>query len=146
MSANAVAQMLGGAKVIGRTLSTDAEFIAAVRKGLPVRALDAITADLAQAHISQLEVYKLVGSGRTLQRKRAANSALSPVESDRLARLARVLVRARKAIGDATRSRLWLAEPNRSLNGERPIDLLDSDTGTTAVERVLGRIEHGVFS
>ena len=146
MSTVAVAKKLGGRAVLGRRLQSDADLIDAVRHGLPARALDAIFADLALENISQASVYKLIGSGRTLQRKRRDNSVLSSDESDRLARLARLLVRAEEAIGDGSRSRKWLARPNRALGGERPIDLLDSDAGSLAVERALGRIEHGVFS
>jgi putative toxin-antitoxin system antitoxin component (TIGR02293 family) len=146
MSTRAVVRKLGGSRVLGRRLETDADLIEAIRRGLPARALDSIFADLADEQISQATVYRLIGSGRTLQRKRTQNLLLSSLESDRLARLARMLVRAEEAIGDMSRSRRWLAQPNRALGGERPIDLLDSDTGTLAVERVLGRIEHGVYS
>ena len=146
MSTTAVARKLGGAKVIGRKVETDADLIDAVRAGLPAKTLDSIFAELSAEAISQAAVYKLIGSGRTLQRKRTQNLALSALESDRLARLARILVRAEEALGDGSRGRRWLAQSNRALGGERPIDLLDSDTGTVAVERVLGRIEHGVFS
>lgn len=146
MSTNLVAQKLGGRKTIGRRLETEADLIDAVRRGLPSSTLDFIFEGLAEQQISQAVVYKLIGSGRTLQRKRAQNLPLSALESDRLARLARILVRAEEAIGDASRSRKWLVEPNQALSGERPIDLLDSDTGTVAVERVLGRIEYGVYS
>lgn len=146
MSTNSVARKLGGVKAIGRRLETEADLIDAVRNGLPAKTLDFIFADLAKHHVPQADVYRLIGSGRTLQRKRSQNLPLSPLESDRLARLARLLVRAEEAIGDHYRSRKWLVEPNKALGGERPIDLLDSDTGTVAVERVLGRIEYGIYS
>jgi uncharacterized protein (DUF2384 family) len=32
------------------------------------------------------------------------------------------------------------------LEGERPLDLLDSEEGILAVETVLGRIEWGIYS
>ena len=35
---------------------------------------------------------------------------------------------------------------NRALNGERPMDLLDTDLGARQIEDILGRIEHGVVS
>lgn len=145
MSTREVARKLGGISVIGRELKTDADLIHAVRQGLPSKALDAIFADLSE-QISQASVYRVIGSERTLQRKRTLNLVLSSLESDRLARLARILVRAEEALGDGSRSRRWMAQPNRALGGERPIDLLDSDAGTLTVERVLGRIEHGVYS
>ena len=40
----------------------------------------------------------------------------------------------------------WLRRPNRALNGELPIDLLDTDVGARQIEDVLGRIAHGVVS
>ena len=117
-----------------------------MRAGLPSTALDFVLADLVKWIGSQAEVYRVVGSARTLQRKRTESTALSADESDRLARLARLLVRAEEALGDADRARRWLSQPNRALGGQRPLTLLDSDAGSSAVERVLGRIEHGVYS
>jgi len=101
---------------------------------------------LALESIPPATVYNIVGSERTLQRKRTLNERLSSHQSDRLARLARVLVRAEEVLGEASRGRKWMVEVNRALGGVRPIDLLDSDMGTKEVERLLGRIEHGVFS
>jgi putative toxin-antitoxin system antitoxin component (TIGR02293 family) len=40
----------------------------------------------------------------------------------------------------------WLRRPNRALNGESPIHLLDTDVGARQVEDVLGRITHGIVS
>ena len=145
MSESAIARRLGGREVLGRRVESDTELIGVVREGLPSASLDAVFEYLAPAQIPQAVLYGVVGSGRTLQRKRATRAALSPAESDRLARLARVLVRAADALGDDEKARTWMAEPNRALGGVRPIDLLDSDTGTLTVDRLLGRIEHGVF-
>ncbi len=146
MSFAQVAKKLGGAKVLGPGSRSEGEFIGAVRAGLPVRALDTLLEDLGHEFL-QGEVFQLVGSARTLQRRRAASKArLSPAESDRLARVARVVVRAEEAFGDPEKGRRWLSRPNRALGGERPLMMLDSDLGALAVERVLGRIEHGVYS
>ena len=146
MTATAVAKKLGGKRVLRREITSDLELAEAVRAGLPSTALDFVLADLVKWIGSQAEVYRVVGSARTLQRKRTESTALSADESDRLARLARLLVRAEEALGDADRARRWLSQPNRALGGQRPLTLLDSDAGSSAVERVLGRIEHGVYS
>ena len=161
LALNAIAEMLGGTRVFKHPISSEHELIQAVRAGLPMSALEAVLAQVATAKALQREVVEIVGSARTLQRKRAAHRdamatpakkrraktvTLSPGESDRLARFARLLVRAQTAIGDREKAQRWLAKPNRALGGERPVTLLDSDAGTLAVERVLGRIEHGVYS
>lgn len=146
MTATAVAKKLGGKRVLHREITSDLELAEAVRAGLPSQALDAVLAELTEWVGSQAEVYRVVGSARTLQRKRSAHTDLSVDESDRLARLARLVVRAEEALGDADKARHWLSQPNRALGGQRPLTLLDSDAGALAVERVLGRIEHGVYS
>ncbi|MGH7527131.1 MAG: type II RES/Xre toxin-antitoxin system antitoxin [Gemmatimonadales bacterium] len=146
MTVTAVAEKLGGKRVLRREITSELELAEVVRAGLPSSALDLILGELAAWVDSQAEVFRVVGSVRTLQRKRTARTALSADESDRLARLARLLVRAEEALGDEEKSHHWLSKPNRALGGQRPLTLLDSDAGALAVERVLGRIEHGVYS
>ncbi|MBI3791767.1 MAG: DUF2384 domain-containing protein [Gemmatimonadetes bacterium] len=131
--------------MLRRDVTTGADLIALVRVGLPSKSLELLLEALQEYDIPSSVIYKAIGNVRTLQRKRGERSRLSPAESDRLARLARVLVRAEDALGDSDRGRRWIAMPNRALGGDRPIDLLDSDVGTTVVEQVLGRIEHGVY-
>ena len=84
-------------------------------------------------------------STRTWARRKAQN-LLSPVESDRLYRLARIIARTEEVFGSREKARLWLKEPNRALHLQTPLSLLDTDEGTRRVEDVLIRIEHGVFS
>lgn len=141
MTAATVAARLGGRRVLKRDVRSELDLAALVRDGLPVEALAFIAKSVAVG-----ELYKLVGSPRTLQRKRAAGGKLSTDESDRLARVARLLVRAEEALGSGEKALHWLRRGNRALGGVRPLDALDSDAGSLAVERVLGRIEHGVFS
>jgi putative toxin-antitoxin system antitoxin component (TIGR02293 family) len=132
--------------VLRRTITSELDLVEAVRAGLPASALDHLLAGLPEGLGSAADIYAVIGSARTLQRKRAAHLALSTDESDRLARLARMIVRAEESIGDAEKAHRWLARPNRALGGRRPVSLLDSDAGALAVERILGRIEHGVYS
>lgn len=79
---------------------------------------------------------------RTAQRRRE-RGALSPEESDRIARVARVSQRAIDALGDAGRAREWLKRPNRALQEVAPLDLLGTDAGSERVTDELGRIEYG---
>jgi len=146
MSVAAIARKLGGKRVFRRELTSETELIKAIRAGLPVQALDSVCAEFSTVTGIQTEIYELVGTARTLQRKRSQHAALSVGESDRLARLARLLVRSEQALGDPLKAIHWLLKPNRALGGQRPLSLLDSDTGALSVERMLGRIEHGVYS
>jgi putative toxin-antitoxin system antitoxin component (TIGR02293 family) len=60
--------------------------------------------------------------------------------------LPRVLAVAIDTFGSSHKAWSWLRRPNMVLEGERPLDLLDSEEGILAVETVLGRIEWGIYS
>jgi putative toxin-antitoxin system antitoxin component (TIGR02293 family) len=68
---------------------------------------------------------------------------LSPEESDRIARIARVTQRAVDAFGDENQAREWLKRPNRVLQDVPPLELLGTDVGAVLVADELGRIEFG---
>ncbi len=136
---------LGGTEVFGRSVTSELDLAAEVERGFPSASLDRVLATLQSEAIPQAWIYALVGTSRTLQRKRQQRALLSRDESDRLARLARVAVRAGAALGSTGRGYRWLAKANRGLDGQRPLDLLATDAGARLVEAVLGRIEHGSF-
>ena len=108
MSAAAIAEKLGGRKVLHRAVDSELDLAEAIRDGLPAQALEYVLADLRPWVATQADVLRVVGSERTLHRKRGSRSTLSATESDRLARLARILVRTEQALGDAEKARRWL--------------------------------------
>jgi putative toxin-antitoxin system antitoxin component (TIGR02293 family) len=125
------------------------------RIGSPLEFADAISAGLAYEALVRVldpgllsgqEAHQLVGDGRSLALRRRAARRLSAPESDRLVRAVRVIGRAEEALGEPEKAHRWLRRANRALGGRRPLDLLVSDVGARAVEDVLGRIAHGVYS
>ena len=64
----------------------------------------------------------------------------------RAERIARVATRAGEALGCREKAERWMRKKNRALGDRRPIELLESEEGIHAVERILGRVEHGVYS
>ncbi len=120
------------------------DLAAALEAGLPARALERVAGELAASGVARSDVLSLVGRTRTLQRKLAGHLRLSAAESDRLARLARVVARAEEVLGSPDKAGHWLTQSNRGLGGE-PMEFLRTDAGTVAVEEELGRIEHGIF-
>jgi len=116
-----------------------------VRKGLPARVIDR----LAEAFgITSDEILSLVGLSRATgyRHKARGSTGLRAVHSDRAFRLARVMTLAQSVLEDDRNAREWFREPNRALHGERPIDLLDTETGTEQVVRVLNQLEYGIYS
>ena len=57
-----------------------------------------------------------------------------------------ILAYATVVFEDESRARAWFKEPNRALEGERPLDLLGTAENRERVRRVLDQIEAGVIS
>lgn len=138
-----IAARLGGVKVLRQTITTDLQLVAALQDGLPPAAVDAL---LAGGGISAEELFRIVIPRRTLSLRRSQGQALTPDESDRLARVARLLATADETFGDPAKAHRWLRKPNRGLNGQVPLALLSTEAGARVVEQALGRLAHGVFA
>lgn len=143
MTVFGIAERLGGEDVLRKTVRSDLELADLIHDGFPVASVDAV---LASGLLHPDELYELVVPRRTLAHRKEKQGTLSPDQSDRLARVVRMLTRAEEALGDRAKATRWMRKGNRALGGRRPIDLLESDAGSRMVERVLGRIEHGVYS
>lgn len=144
IEAENIAEILGGEKVLGQEIKRSDDLAVLVRKGLPAGTVMALALRL---HLGNGDLSRKLGiPQRTLARRRSQASLLTPAESDRTARMARVCANAVEMIGDQNRAIEWLRTPNRALGGEKPIDQLDTDMGARMVEDILGRIAYGVYS
>jgi len=144
MTSAVIAKVLGGKKVLGRSIKNFAELAQLVREGLPAGSLIVLgeKLDLKNAALSK----KLGIPQRTLTRRLSQHSRLTAAESDRTVRLARVYATAVDMIGNTEKATQWLRTPNRALGGELPIDQLGTDLGAKEVENILGCIAYGVYS
>jgi putative toxin-antitoxin system antitoxin component (TIGR02293 family) len=136
-----VVSVLGGAKVVGRNVRSPQDLAERVRKGLPFAALSAVMEQYGIARDVLCDLLHL--SPRNFLRRKD-QKRLSPDESDRLYRLARVLAHANRVFEDPDESADWIQTPNVSLGKQQPLTLLDTDIGVQQVDQVLGRIEHGI--
>jgi putative toxin-antitoxin system antitoxin component (TIGR02293 family) len=143
MTANEyVVEVLGGPRVFkGVAAPSSIELRARIKQGLPYRSLESVRERLGLSVPDAADVLQM--PTRTMARRREAWQ-LDPDESDRLYRLARVAGQAVAVLGAEEKATTWLQRPNRALNGEAPIRLLDTDVGARQVEDILGRIEHGI--
>ncbi|HVE84986.1 MAG TPA: antitoxin Xre/MbcA/ParS toxin-binding domain-containing protein [Myxococcales bacterium] len=135
---------MGGPKVLGTIPQDPIEAAEMVRKGLPTRTLVSLKSKLGASLDDLAETLNL--PKRTLERRLSSGARLNGKESERVYRLARVAARAEEVFGDLLKAFRWLHKENRALGGAKPMLLLDTDVGTTAVEDVLTRIEYGVAS
>ena len=144
MAPQTLSDVLGGETILGKGAHRGGAMAEVIRQGLPVKALFLLAQhlDLQQAEISE----KIGIPQRTLTRRIAHDSRLTPAESDRTVRLAQVYATASDTLGSGDKAAAWLKTPNRALRGGRPLDHLDTDPGVREVEDVLGRIAYGVYS
>jgi putative toxin-antitoxin system antitoxin component (TIGR02293 family) len=139
-----VLDVLGGATVFkGGTVPSSTELHRRIKRGLPYRSLESVRERLGLSVPETASVLHM--PPRTLARRRQTRK-LDADESDRLYRIARVAAQAFGVFGTEEKAATWLRRPNRALNGEVPIRLLDTDVGARQIEDILGRIEHGVVS
>lgn len=144
METEAIAEVLGGRKVLGKAIKNPDDLAQIVRKGLPAGSVTALAEKL---HLGNRALSRKLGiPQRTLTRRLSEKLLLTSAESDRTVRMARVYANAVEMIGDRDKAIEWLGTPNRALGGERPLDQLDTDVGARMVEDILGRIAYGVYS
>lgn len=114
-----------------------------IQQGLRYRELEQLQngIDLPLEELAE----KLAISRSTLQRRKAAGR-LTSQESDKVVRFSRLLKQAADLFGSVERGRAWLKFPQRGLGGAIPLDYAQTEVGALEVERLLGRIDYGVYS
>ena len=111
-----------------------------VRRGLPVGTVEFV---LDSGRLTLAGLDRIVLPRKTLANRRKLGT-LTPEQSDRLIRVARVLAEAKEAFGSRQKVSVWLRRPTDIFGGESPLQVLDTDEGARKVETLLGRIGHGI--
>lgn len=136
-------EIVGGAAVVGPG-RPGLDIVRLVRRGLPIEAVQFV---LDSGRLTSAEMDSVVLPRKTLANRRKLGN-LTPEQSDRLIRVARVLANAEETFGSQQKAAIWLRRPTMAfpgaLAGEKPLALLDTDEGAREVETLLGRIGHGL--
>lgn len=134
-----IADVLGGTAVLGRRVRTLSELSRVVSEGLPKKALRNAAEHAGASGEAQSIVYRVVPEATYKRRSR-----LSPAESERTERLARVIALTESVWGDPADSRRWLKTKHPELDGVSPLEMAFSELGARRVEELLARIEYGL--
>src|SRR5262245_11996892 len=106
-------------------LRTDQDLVRLVEGGLATKAIE----ELRHSGLTDEEIYTLIVPRRTLTHRRARKEALSPEESDRAVRLARLAALAEHVFGDAERAWHWLRASKRQFDGRSPLQFMVTEAG-----------------
>lgn len=139
---------LGGEKTFAHPVCTDLEAHDMLLQGMPSSALLhlAVTVPLLN---DEANLDKAIGiSLRTLQRRKndGADAVLSVDQSSRTWKFAQILGRATTIFGSKQAAMDWLTQPAIGLSQRKPLDLLATSVGVSAVEDCLTRIDYGVYA
>jgi putative toxin-antitoxin system antitoxin component (TIGR02293 family) len=132
------------AKLIGVKVKNPVDLVKHVEKGLAFTAVEALQRqmDLATKEMARLLDIKF----RTFLRRKEAGR-LQPAESDRVIRTSRLFARAQDLFdGNQEAARGWLMTPQRALGGAIPLEIAKTEVGAREVEKIIGRLEQGVFT
>ncbi len=120
--------------------ATDVE--AELARALPLRLEIALLDNLLKEGLTSKEL-ALVLPPRTLAHRRAKGQPLSPDESDRALRVARLVALAESVFADREKALRWLRKPQARFSGHSAMELMASEIGGRLVEETLVRIDEG---
>lgn len=151
-----VAAILGGERELGQKIRNPIDFDMLIRRGMPSRVMYHVKKEF---NLPDEVLALIIGvSLRTVARRRKVShknvgaararavERLSPVESDRLYRFARIIALAEDVFENREDALEWLKSKQHGLGGSVPFNMLQTDAGAREVEELLTRIDYGVIS
>jgi putative toxin-antitoxin system antitoxin component (TIGR02293 family) len=140
---NTLRVILGGhASVLG-PISNELDLIKLSRQGVKKSSLYSLAGYLG---ITMEKMSSLLHTSyRNIQRK-DEDELLDSLKTEKVLELAAFIRRGIEVTGSEEAFKEWLHSPIPALGNREPVDFLDTTFGIQMVLRILGRLEHGVFS
>lgn len=139
-------KILGGRKFLRQQLSSRSDVHFAIVRGIPYGSLLHLVAQMEE--LKEVDIVKVLGiSARTLRRQSEAPDKPMPIDlASKTWLFAEILAKATEIFGSKEDAELWVSKPAMGLDGQRPIDLLQTVQGAELVNDFLGRLEYGVYT
>jgi putative toxin-antitoxin system antitoxin component (TIGR02293 family) len=143
VSAEKIAEVLGGRRVFGRRVRSMLELDAIVREGLPKIALDTFIASLTAPHRGAdvtVQLRNKIVPRATYQRVERFNLQVGETTE----RLARLYALALSVFDDRAAVTRFLITPHPELGNRTPFDVALTEIGGRQVEEIIERGLHGL--
>lgn len=141
LEARQIGEVLGGKSVLGTNFKSLLELSDAVERGLPKSTLRNVARRVFTDPSDQRAMMHRVVPEATYKRRR---ERLSPAESERTERLARVIAMAEDVWQNRELARRFLTTPHPEIGGKTPLDAALTELGARQAEEVLARIAYGL--
>lgn len=141
LEARQIGEVLGGKSVLGTTVKSLLELSDAVERGLPKSTLRNVARRIFADPSDQRAMMHRVVPEASYKRRR---ERLSPAESERTERLARVVAMAEDVWQNRDLARRFLTTPHPEIGGKTPLDAALTELGARQAEEVLARIAYGL--
>lgn len=134
-------RQVSGRLGLKKPVTSEFDFFQAIRQGIGLKAIDSLKKEgLVASEIT------LIIDPRTLSHRRSKRQHLSPEESERAARMSRMLTHATRVFGSREKALGWLRKPQTRLGALAPMSLLSGESGGRIVEEALIQIDEGYFA
>jgi putative toxin-antitoxin system antitoxin component (TIGR02293 family) len=107
---------------------------------------DAMIGLIRLLDLEDQELSDILQVPRARLHKIAARNDFTSEELARISRLMELIQSALRVLGNVGSVKEWLRSTNPAMANRAPSSMINSDSERTEAERVLGRIEYGVFS
>lgn len=115
--------------------------ISLTQAGVAPAAVDA----LAKSVISLSELSWVIAR-RTLSHRISNDERLTPDETGRWLRAAKICALAEEVLGSQEKARYWLHKERKAFNNQSAVTLMQTEAGARLVEDTLGQLDAGYFA
>lgn len=134
-----------GARVLGLHSTDEFQIAKSINEGFSTATVGRLARSLGVTD-SRVLVYTNIPESTYHKRKRQ-RQPLSPEESSRVYRIAKVTAAAEAFFeGDKEAARRWLSNPKTALAGNTPLEFARTSEGGEYVTKLLVRLEHGIIT
>ncbi len=136
-----IGEVLGGTRTLGKAITSLLQLNDAVERGLPKSTLRNVARRVFSDAGEQTAMMRRIVPEATYKRRR---ERLSPAESERTERLARVVAMAEEVWQDREQARRFLTTPHAEMGGKTPLNAALTELGARQAEEVMARIVYGL--
>lgn len=132
---------------LGATSASEYDLARDVRHGLSLEIQQNLLAHgLTREEFHSIVIPQRTFRHRTERRNRGLKEVLSPEESDKAVRAARILALAERVFAARDKALSWMRQPKKRFHGDTPMVMLETETGARLVEQMLIQIDDGMFA